>query len=380
MTLLAALSLLAWLYLCLFHVKFWHSDQVLNVEIVNRENLSAIVCVIPARDEAESIGRTVRSLLDQDYLGDVHIIVVDDNSTDGTADAARAVLNGDDEAKRLTIIDGTPLADGWAGKMWAVKQGVDAAATHGAVYILLTDADIEHAADSLSKLVAKADAERLGLVSQMVRLRCKSAWERFLIPAFVYFFQKLYPFPRVNNPTDRMAAAAGGCMLVHAETLAAAGGIAAIHDRIIDDCALARLIKPHRPVWLGLARETHSLRTYDDLAEIWRMVTRTAYVQLNHSLLLLAGTLIGMLILYLAPPLAVAAGLLTGNPTVASLGAAAWLVIAWTYLPTLDLYRLNALWALSLPFAGVVYTLITLDSARRHYMGQGGAWKGRTYS
>jgi len=380
MTLLAVLSLLIWLYLCLFHVKFWHSDQMLNANKVKLQSPPAVACVIPARDEAESVGRTVRSLLDQDYAGDVRIIVVDDNSTDGTADAARAVLGDKAEEKRLSVIDGAPLADGWVGKMWAVSQGVDTATVTGAKYILLTDADIEHAPDSLTRLVAKAEAEGLGLVSQMVRLRCISVWERFLIPAFIYFFQKLYPFPRVNDPDARMAAAAGGCMLVHLKTLAEAGGIVAIRDRIIDDCALARLIKPHRPIWLGLAQETHSLRAYDDLAAIWRMVTRTAYVQLNHSPLLLAGTLLGMLILYLAPPLAVAGGLITEEPLLALIGATAWLVMAWTYLPTLEMYRLNALWALSLPFAGILYTLMTLDSARRYYLGQGGAWKGRTYA
>jgi len=380
MTLLAFISLLIWLYLCLFHVRFWHADQILNINTVKLKSSPAIACVIPARDEAKSIGRTVRALLDQDYAGDVRIFVVDDNSTDGTADAARDVCDSKADEKRLTVISGEPLVEAWVGKMWAVSQGVDAATVTGAKYILLTDADIEHAPDSLTQLVAKAEAGGLGLVSQMVRLRCISVWECFLIPAFVYFFQKLYPFPRVNDPADRMAAAAGGCMLVHVKTLTDAGGIAAIRDRLIDDCALARLIKPHRPVWLGLALETHSLRSYDDLSTIWHMVTRTAYVQLNHSPLLLAGTLLGMLILYLAPPLAVAGGLITDEPLLAFIGAAAWLVMAWTYLPTLDMYRLNALWALSLPFAGILYTLMTLDSARLHYMGLGGAWKGRTYA
>lgn len=378
MTSIAILSLLIWLYLCLFHGKYWHSDQLLNNNAVNSSTSPQIVAVIPARDEAESIGHSVASLLAQDYAGDFRIIVVDDNSSDGTAVAARDVVTDEPGEDRLQVIDGAPLADGWVGKMWAVHQGIDAAGD--AEYILLTDADIEHAPDCLSKLVAKAENEHLGLVSLMVKLRTASAWERFLIPAFVYFFQKLYPFARVNDPQAKMAAAAGGCMLVHAETLHAAGGIAAIRDCVIDDCALARLIKPHRPVWLGLSDDTHSQRAYDDLMAIWHMVARTAYIQLNHNPVLLAGTVIGMLIIYLAPPIALLAGLFGHDAALAVLGAATWLTMAWTYLPTLDLYRLSPVWALSLPFAGILYTLMTLDSARLHYAGQGGAWKGRTYS
>ena len=376
-TVLAILSLLIWLYLCLFHGKFWHSDQLLNVNEVNIRSVSSVTCVIPARDEAESIAATVRSLLAQDYSRDFRIIVVDDNSTDGTADAARSAANSTLEEKRLSIITGAALPDGWVGKMWAVSQG--AAAAGKTDYLLLTDADIVHAPDNLSRLVDKAEAEHLGLVSLMVKLRCVSVWEKFLLPAFIYFFQKLYPFAQVNDPAHRIAAAAGGCMLVHAETLQQAGGIEAIRDRIIDDCALARLIKPRRSVWLGLAEETHSLRAYDSLMPIWNMVARTAYVQLGHNPLLLISTIIGMALLYLLPPLALLAGLLSGDTTLALLGGAIWLVIAWTYLPTLDLYRANGLWAFSLPFAGILYALMTIDSARRHYAGQGGAWKGRTY-
>lgn len=376
MTILALLSFSIWLYLLLFHGRFWQSDQLLNSNSVN-STLPDVVCVIPARDEAESIGRTVRSLLDQDYAGDLSIIVVDDNSTDGTAEAARAATRDKSEESRLRVIDGAPLEDGWVGKMWAVSQGVDAAGD--ATFILLTDADIAHAPDNVSRLMMKAEDGGYGLVSLMVKLRCRSFWERLLIPAFVYFFQKLYPFPRVNDPSGKLAAAAGGCMLVRAETLADAGGIAAIRDRVIDDCALAHLLKPHRPVWLGLTKDTVSLRAYDDLTQIWRMVTRTAYVQLNHSPLLLAGTIVGMLVLYLVPVAALLAGIVAENGTLVTLGGGTWLVMAWTFLPTLDLYRLNAGWALTLPVAGVLYALMTMDSARLHYLGRGGAWKGRTY-
>ncbi|MDP4796131.1 MAG: glycosyltransferase [Rhodospirillales bacterium] len=377
MTILATISLLLWLYLSLFHGRFWHSDQILNIESVNRCPAPSVVCVIPARDEAESIAATLRSLLDQDYPGDFSIILVDDNSTDGTVAAARAAFRNNDEAKRVQVLTGAPLPAGWVGKMWAVSQGIAAA---GKVdYLLLTDADIVHAPGNLSRLVGKAEADTLGLVSLMVKLRCVSAWERLLIPAFVYFFQKLYPFPRVNDPASPVAAAAGGCMLVDWETLQKAGGIKKIRDRVIDDCALAGLIKPLRPIWLGLSEDTHSSRSYEALMPIWNMVARTAYVQLNHNPLLLAGTLLGMVLLYLIPPLAVIAGLLGSNWLLALLGGGAWLIIVWTCLPALELYRANALWAFSLPFAGILYALMTLDSARRHYAGKGGAWKGRTY-
>ncbi len=344
---------------------------------VNSKSLPSVRAVVPARDECETIAETVRSLLDQDYRGDFSIIVVDDNSSDGTAEAAMSAAKNDDEHDRLRIIDGAPLPAGWVGKMWAVSQGIEAASL--ADYILLTDADIAHDASGLSSLVAKAEAEGLGLTSLMVKLRCQSFWEKLLIPAFIYFFQKLYPFPDVNDSAKNIAAAAGGCMLVHAETLKRAGGIEQIRNKIIDDCALARLIKPLKPIWLGLSEDTRSLRAYDDLAEIWRMVARTAYVQLDHKIILLIGTVLGMAFIYALPPIAFFYGLVSEAWMVTFLGGAAWLVMTWTYLPTLNLYGLNVLWALMLPVAGIFYLFMTIDSARRHYAGAGGAWKGRTY-
>tara|TARA_R110001592_G_scaffold62261_2_gene190416 strand:- start:10764 stop:11906 length:1143 start_codon:yes stop_codon:yes gene_type:complete len=378
LTVLAALSLLIWLYLYLFHGCFWHADQRLNLNQVNLSDAPGVVAVIPARDEAESIKDTVRALLAQDYPGTLQIIVVDDNSIDGTKDAALAAVTGDTEGARVQVIDGAALAPGWVGKIWAVHQGIDAAGA--STYLLLTDADIIHDSGNVSRLVAKAEAEDLGLVSLMVKLNCRGLWERLLIPAFVYFFQKLYPFPKVNDPNTKIAAAAGGCMLVHRATLDAAGGIERIKDRVIDDCAMAHLIKPLRPIWLGLSTRTESLRGYQNLASIWRMVVRTAFVQLRFSRALLLGTVIGMLLLYGVPVLAVLVGALLGDMTLLSLGGSAWAVMAWTFLPTLGLYRLSALWALTLPIAGVLYGMMTLDSARRHYFADGNAWKGRTYS
>jgi hopene-associated glycosyltransferase HpnB len=377
MIFIASLSLLIWVYLCLFHGRFWHCDQRLNLKPVNQSNIPSVVAVIPARDEVETISTTVHSLLNQDYPGDFSIIVVDDDSTDGTAVAALSAAVSDVERSRIQVVDGEELKDGWVGKMWAVSQGVEVAGNPD--YLLLTDADIEHVPSSLSSLVAKAETETLGLVSLMVKLRCHSVWEKLLIPAFIYFFQKLYSFPKVNNPDDRIAAAAGGCMLIHNETLVLAGGIEKIKDDIIDDCALARLIKPHRPIWLGLSDKTQSLRAYESLNPIWRIVTRTAYVQLNHKLLLLLGTVIGMGVLYLTPPMALVFGFYFENTSLLALGFVTLVIMAWTFLPTLSLYGLNSFWAPILPLAGLFYLLMTLDSARVYYAGRGGAWKGRTY-
>jgi hopene-associated glycosyltransferase HpnB len=271
------------------------------------------------------------------------------------------------------------MPPGWVGKMWAVATGVRAAAARapGARWLWLTDADVEHAPDTLRRLVAKGEAERLDLVSLMVKLHCASGWERLLIPAFVYFFQKLYPFPRINDPRARTAGAAGGCMLVRREALERAGGVEAVRGAVIDDCALGAALKARGPVWVGLAEREWSFRPYAGLHEIWAMVARSAYTQLRHSPWLLAGTVLGLSLVYLAPPL-LALGLpWHGSLAAAALGAAAWALMAWTWLPTLRLYGLAPLRALSLPVAGLLYLGMTVDSARLHHRGRGALWKGR---
>lgn len=373
----AALALAAWVYLFLLHGRFWHADQRINVNQVNEMSLPGVVAVIPARNEAETIAGMVRSLLNQDYPAPFSIVVVDDDSDDATADLARSAAVTAAEQSRVRVVSGEPLPHGWTGKMWAVKQGIDVAPSSD--YVLLTDADISHSPDLLSDLVAKAEGEGIRLVSLMVRLNCRSFWENLLIPAFVYYFQKLYPFPRVNDPNRREAAAAGGCMLVHRKTLEDAGGIAAIHDAVIDDCALAALMKPHGRVWLGLTETTESSRPYPSLHSIWKMVARTGYRQLNHNPTLLAGAVAGMILLYLVPPFALIVGALSANAVLVLFGASAWSIMVWTYLPTVGLYRLSPLWALSLPLAGVLFTLMTIDSARRHYARSNDQWKGRRY-
>jgi hopene-associated glycosyltransferase HpnB len=375
---LSTLSLVIWLYLALFHGRFWHADQRLADEISDRSEWPDVSVVIPARNEEKTIKRTVRSLIDQRYGGKLSIIVVNDNSEDNTEDEALSAALTPEEKQQLHVFSGQALEEGWVGKMWAVSQGIQLA--EASKYILLTDADIEHGPNSVQKLVTKAETDALGLVSHMVRLECTSLWERLLIPAFVYFFQKLYPFPRVNDTDSGLAAAAGGCMLVRREDLDAAGGIARIKDKVIDDCSLAAIIKPIRPIWLGLTEQTKSIRPYDDLASIWGMVARSAYVQLRFNPLLLLGTIVSMMLVYLLPVVAVVVGISAQDGTLFMLGATTWLIMWWTFLPTLDLYNKSAFWAVLLPLSGFLFTLMTIDSARQHYLGRGGAWKGRTYT
>ena len=375
-TAVAALSLAAWLYLIFLHGGFWRADQRFDPPPSHEGDWPAVVAMVPARDEAPVIGRTVAALLAQDYAGDFSVVVVDDRSGDGTAAAATAAAAGDN---RLHIVRAGPLPAGWMGKMAALSQGVARASEvlPKARYLWFTDADIDHDAEVLRGLVAKADGERLDLVSLMAWLRCETAWERLLIPAFVFFFQKLYPFPWVNEVRRRLAAAAGGCVLVRREALTRAGGIDAVKDALIDDCAVARVIKSGGAIWLGLTTTSRSHRPYAGLGDIWAMVARSAYTQLRHSLWLLAGTVAGMVVIYLIPPIVVVWGAVAGQGGPALLGAAAWLLMAAAYGPTLRFYGRSRIAAVLLPVAALLYTLMTIDSAALHRRGRGGEWKGR---
>ncbi|GAA4330799.1 glycosyltransferase [Pigmentiphaga soli] len=342
----------------------------------------AVTAVIPARNEAASIAQAVESLLRQDYPGPLRVVVVDDHSTDGTAAMAQAAAAGAGAAGRLQVLAGAPLPSGWTGKLWAVRQGIAAACADngggpdqdGAPdFLLLTDADIAHAPDNLRHLVARAMAGSRVLVSLMARLRCDAWFERALIPAFVYFFQMLYPFAWVNRRDRRIAAAAGGCMLVRRAALEAAGGIDAIRGEIIDDCALAARLKSQGAIWLGLTRRAVSVRPYDHLGEIRRMVARTAYAQLDYSPLLLAGTIASLLLTFVAPPLLA----LFASGGAQGLGALAWLLMALSYQPMLRFYGRSPLWGPVLPAVALLYTAFTFDSAWQHWRGRGGMWKGR---
>jgi len=368
-------ALLAWVWLALLRGGFWLCDQRLPECGDPGNGWPAVTAVIPARDEAESIAESIRSLADQDYPGDLAIVLVDDNSSDGTAGAARKA----EPSRRLDIVDGAPLADGWTGKLWAMHQGIARAAdvSSDAQYILLTDADIAHGRDALRRLVAMAEANGLDLASLMVRLRCDSFWERWLIPAFVYFFQKLYPFRWVQS--GKRPAAAGGCMLVRRSALDRIGGVESIRDCVIDDCALAAEIARNGRIWLGLAETSASIRGYDGLSGIWNMVARTAFVQLRHSYLQLSGTVLGMAFLYLLPPAGSITGFATGDAAAMAFGAAGCGLMAALYVPMLQLYRLAAWRSAFLPLVALIYTLMTVSSAWRHLCGRGGTWKGRSY-
>ncbi len=335
--------------------------------------------VIPARNEAELLPRTLPSLLAQHYPGPLGITLADDHSTDGTAARARWLAT-ERGGHPLTVTSVPARPSGWVGKTWAMAAGVEAARRSGVRpgYWLFTDADIAHDADVVAALVATAQADRRDLVSLMVQLRCTSRWERLLIPAFVFFFAKLYPFAWVADDRRRTAAAAGGCVLISNEFLERIGGVARIAGALIDDCALAAAVKADGGrLRLELTTRSQSLRPYESLGAIWTMVARSAYTQLDESPLLLAGTVAGMTALYVLPPAATLAGLVRRDPLLAASGAVAWGLMSAGYLPVLRRYGQPAIAAPLLPFAALLYTLMTVDSARRHWSGQGGMWKGR---
>lgn len=372
---IAALALALWVGLVFARGGFWRCTEHDSGEPVGPPIWPTVTAVIPARNEADGIAHTIASLLGQNYAGEFRIIMVDDDSSDGTADIARQVAEKCGATQRLQVIRGQPLPPGWTGKLWAVNQGVSAAqaASPPPNYILLSDADIRYAPQVLAGLIARAVAGGQVLTSLMVKLRCRSLAERSLIPAFIFFFQLLYPFRWVNKPGSRTAAAAGGCMLVRSDVLMAAGGIAAIRNALIDDCSLAKLLKARGPIWLGLTDRAFSTRAYPEFEDIRRMVARSAYAQLRYSPLLLAGTVAGMALTYLAPPLL---ALFAEGPA-RWLGLVAWGLMAVAFQPTLRLYQRSPLWGLALPAIALCYMLFTLDSALQFARGKGGLWKGR---
>lgn len=388
------LPILIWIVLLIFRGAFWQVSEVLE----DRDNQNLLtsyptVCaVIPARNEADLLEKTLQSVLIQDYPGTFNIVLVDDNSSDGTELVALKTAQHLNKTQYLHVIKGLPLAPLWSGKLWAVDQGIHKASTFNPDFYLLADADIEHDSNNLTRLVTKAVQQNLDLASVMVRLRCESFWERLLIPAFVFFFQKLYPFRWVNDPNKSTAAAAGGCILIRRDALERIGGIQSVKQALIDDCALANAVKNgikidamyristiKNPIWLGLGSLTHSLRQYNSLDTIWDMVARTAYTQLNYSPLLLVASLFGMALVYLISPLVLIYGLVISNWLIATSGLLGWLLMAIAYYPTINFYRCSPLYAFCLPIIAFLYTLMTIDSALRYWQGRGGAWKGRVY-
>jgi hopene-associated glycosyltransferase HpnB len=387
------LAAVAWVYLLVWHGGYWRTDQRLPSGGADPEPWPDVVAVVPARNEAAVLPLSLPSLVAQDYPGEFSVVLVDDGSTDDTATVATALGRkaaalgqGPGERRGSRVVAGSPVPPGWAGKVWAMAQGVEAAGTCD--FLLFTDADIAFTPGALTALVRAAQADHRALVSQMALLRADTRWERLIVPAFVYFFAQLYPFRRVNRPGGRTAAAAGGCMLVRREVLAAAGGLERIRDARIDDVALGRLLK-RAPAgarcWLGFTTDVLSRRPYPRLAGLWDMVARSAYTQLRYSPVLLAATVAGLLWLYAVPPVAAIAGLIglaAGGGAAAgwcvAAGLAGWAIMAATYVPVLRLYRLSPLRAPGLPLIALLYAAMTVDSARRHHTGRGGEWKGRT--
>jgi hopene-associated glycosyltransferase HpnB len=329
---------------------------------------------VPARNEADTIARTVTSLLRQKFNGTLRVIVVDDDSEDRTGEVAAQAAEVIGRLDALTVISGMPLPEGWTGKLWAVLQGLKEAQAFSPDYLLFTDADIEHGPLTISTLVVKAEREHLALTSLMVRLHCRTLPEKMMIPAFVYFFFLLYPPRWIANPQGRTAGAAGGCMLVRPDALARAAGIESIRGEIIDDCALARAIKSSGGlIWLGLADVSSGLRPYETVREIRRMIERTAFNQLKHSTLLLIGTVVGLLLAFVLP----FALLLSGSPAATLLATAAIGLMLASYLSMVLYYKLSPMWSLALPVSACVYLWATLQSAWNFYWGDGGQWKGR---
>lgn len=368
---------MVWLWLLVCHGWFWRTDQRLPAR-VQPDHWPSVAIVVPAREEADVLPASLPTLLSQRYAGPARVILVDDSSGDGTGDLAKRLVVEQNGGLPLTVTTpGEPPTD-WTGKLWAVAHGV---AEAGEVdYLLFTDADIAHGPRSLATLVEAGTAGR-ALVSQMAILRTETGWERLIVPAFVYFFAMLFPFRRVNRPGARTAAAAGGCVLVRRDTLDRAGGVASIRGAVIDDVALAGLVKrAGGRIWLGLAGEVRSVRPYPRLADLWRMISRSAYTQLRHSPLLLAGTVLGLGLVFLAPPAAAIAGAMTGDPSGLLLGGSAWLVMAGTFAPMVRYYHQPVIAAFLLPVTALLYTVMTVDSARQHWFGRGAAWKGRNYS
>lgn len=400
----AALALAVWIYLAVARGGFWRGrenddvmhddvmrDDVMRDDVMRAEAASAdpvasattsaaarwpdIVAVIPARDEAELISTTVASLLAQTYAGSLSVIVVDDHSTDGTTDVARRAARDAGAEDRLTVLAAPPLQPGWTGKLSALAHGVSHVSSrpYAPDWLLFTDADIRYEPDAVTALVSSSLENRLVLSSLMVRLRCESLAERVLIPAFVFFFQMLYPFAWIAQPHRRTAAAAGGCVLVRRSALEDAGGLAAIGSELIDDCALARRLKPIGPIRLSLAAHVHSLRAYPAFDDIRRMVVRSAYAQLRFSPWRLVGVVAAMTVVFVAP---VVLALLGDGPTRA-MALVAWLLMALLYMPMLVRYAVPRVWGFALPAIAATYLFFTMQSAWLHLRGRGGQWKGR---
>jgi len=373
---LAIVSLLIWVTLTFLRGAFWQFLEF-DDDLSRQETLACwprVVTIVPARDEAETIGRTVDSLVKQDYAGEMRVVVVDDHSEDGTGEFAQESAERAGVRHHVLILRGAALEGGWTGKLLAMQQGVESGVAREADFFWFTDADIEHAPDTLRRIVQRAERDKLDLVSLMALSQVNSFPERLLIPPFLYFFLKLYPLSWIASRTRKTAGAAGGCILLRRTALERIGGLAAIRGEVIDDCTMARAVKrTGGGLWMGLTRKSVSLRTYTSFTEIQDLIARTAFTQLGYSVLALAGTLLGMSVTYLLPVIIT----FSAQAVVWRLGLAAWALMAITYLPTVRFYRMSPLWAAALPLAAAFYTYATWLSAVRYWLGRGGQWKGR---
>jgi hopene-associated glycosyltransferase HpnB len=373
---IAAIALAIWIYLIAARGEFWRTPKFDDLAPApGFMKWPSIAVVVPARDEAAGVGRCVASVLTQPYPGELSMVLVDDQSQDGTAQLAAEAAAAIGASDRLTVLSGRPLPSGWTGKLWAVKQGltlVEGRSTQPD-YVLLTDADIVYSGDVLMRLVARAQNERLAMTSVMAKLRCESFAEKYLIPAFIFFFEMLYPFSWVRNPARATGAAAGGCILARWDALKNVGGIDAIRGSLIDDCALGARLKTQGPVWLGVSHDVISVRASETVSDVGQMISRSAYAQLRYSPAVLIGTIVGMMIVYLAP----VAITLFGHGLAAVFAATAWLLMALAFLPTLRYYGQPAFWGPALPAIALAYMVFTVNSALQHFQGRGGMWKGR---
>jgi hopene-associated glycosyltransferase HpnB len=371
---IAVSALGIWVYLLVARGGFWLGSERDAARPLSLQNWPSVAAIIPARNEADCVGATVSSLMAQDYRGRLTIFLVDDDSDDGTAEVARSAASAAQDRHLLTVVTSQKVPAGWTGKLWALKQGMTAANADGSFdYMLLIDADIVHKPDSVRWLVAQAEERHLVLTSFMAKLRCTSLAERSHVPAFIFFFQMLFPFSWVNRPEAPTAAAAGGCMLVRADDLRQAGGVDTIRGALIDDCALARTMKELGPIWLGLTERIHSIRPYENWRDVKQMISRSAYAQLGYSPWLLLATTGGLALTFLAAPLL--ALLAEGPPRL--IGIATWALMALAFQPTLRFYRLSPLWGVALPGIALLYMIYTLESAYQYWVGRGGTWKGR---
>lgn len=380
MLVLACASALAWLVLLVFRHGFWLCDQKLPAA-PPPDYWPRVAALVPARNEEANVARCLRALAGQDYAGSLLVVLINDASTDGTAEVARQIAR-EHRGHMVRAIDAPPLEAGWAGKLWALNHGIGSLPPGAAApeYLWFTDADVVHPPQTLRKLVAHAKNGDYALVSLMVRLPCESFWERLLVPAFIFFFQMLYPFRAVNTRNSPVAGAAGGCMLLERGAFEDAGGLDAVKDRLIDDCALAGMIKrAGHAIWLGLADASHSLRRYDTLADFWQMVTRSAFVQLRHSAVLLVIGVAGLFVTFLAAPLIALGFPLHGNAAASLVAVTVWGVMAFAYAPCQRYHGLRPISGLVLPAAAALYLTATVHSAIKHWCGFGPDWKNRTY-